>query len=221
MLFINKALEIKASITWITDSFKIVREQLLTLILLTIMSTICGTLPFIGAFLAPLFIARFAQITQQIENHEQVLFSSILNDFFSNVNVIKLGFINVIFNLVIISIEYLITNRGLSLSDLLVNHFILLILLLVIGLLFGIAMWLAPIICIQNPHISPYAAMWLGLKSLCFYNTATFIIFGVLCILCTILAIIPVLLGLFFWLPMLNVMPYFIYKSLFIQKNII
>ncbi|HLX52390.1 MAG TPA: hypothetical protein VKR58_00515, partial [Aquella sp.] len=78
-LTVRKNLELKASWEWIKSSFYIFRECPVQFILLSILSIFVGLLPLFGAFMAPLFTARFAHIASRVENREKIEISSMFN----------------------------------------------------------------------------------------------------------------------------------------------
>jgi hypothetical protein len=217
MLLINRTVELKSSIEWIKSSFSTLREKPLQFIVLGIFSTLIGLLPIFGAFMGPLFIARFARLTQKVENNEPILFSTLFDDFFANKMVVKLAFVNFFITSAIFIAQYFVEGvlkqRGIDVSS--PGSIIMLIFFLPV-LLLQVAMWLSPLICLYNEDITPFQAMWLSIKATGF-NIATMLIYTVLVIFFTLLAIIPLGLGLLIWLPMLNIVTYFIYKSLFIS----
>ena len=49
----------------------------------------------------------------------------------------------------------------------------------------------------------------------CFYNVATLFLYTLLVVVFTLIAILPLGLGLLIWLPILNIATYFIYKSVY------
>ncbi len=216
MLLINRTVELKASIEWLKSSFTTLREKPLQFIVLGIFSTLIGMMPIFGAFMGPLFTARFACLTQKVENNEPILFSTLFNDFFVNKTVVKLALVNLLITTGFFVIQYLVVGvlkqRGIDESS--PGSIVMLICYILPVLVLQLAMWLSPIICLYNENITPFQAMWLSLKATAF-NVATMFIYAILVIFFTLLALIPLGLGLLIWVPMLNIVTYFIYKSLF------
>ncbi|HLX52907.1 MAG TPA: hypothetical protein VKR58_03145, partial [Aquella sp.] len=79
-------------------------------------------------------------------------------------------------------------------------------------LILQIAMWISPVICLYYPEIRPVTAMGLSLK-VGLYNVSTFLLYSLLVFVFTLLAILPVGLGLFIWVPVLNIASYYVYKT--------
>ena len=84
MIKINRNIELKASLEWIKLSFIIFREKPLQFILLGLVNFLMGLLPLFGAFISPLFIARFAQLTEKVQHNEDIKVSSIFKNLFIN-----------------------------------------------------------------------------------------------------------------------------------------
>ena len=218
MLLINRTVELKSSIEWIKSSFNILREKPLQFIVLGIFSTMISLMPLFGAFMGPLFMARFARLSQQVENSQPVLFSTIFDDFFANRTVVRLAFINLMITSAVFIAQYLVEGvlkqRGIDVSA---PGSVVMLIFFIPVMLLQISMWLSPLICLYNPELTPLQAMWLSLKAACL-NIATMLIYSILVLFFTLLAILPLGIGLFIWLPMLNIVTYFIYKNLFIVK---
>ena len=218
MLSIHRKVELKSSIEWIKSSFNTFREKPLQFMVLAIFSTFIGLMPVFGALMTPLFIAKFAKITQKIENGEEVLFSTLFDGLFSDKLVVRLAFLNFFINTIIFVFQYLVENilrsRGIDVSK---PGSIVVLIFFIPVIILQISMWLSPLICLNNEDVTPLRAMWLSLKVFG-YNIVTFFIYSVLVIFFTLLAILPLGLGLLIWLPMLNIVIYYIYKSLFIKS---
>ena len=210
MLLINRNVEIKSSLEWIKYSFAIFREKPLQFIVLGIFSTLISLLPLFGAFVAPLFLIRFVVIAIKVENNEPVPLSSIFDDFFANRQVVRLALVNFIFATAILFcqyiLEYVFKRYGI---DTTAPGSFLTMLFFIPSLVLQMALWLSPLICLFNPDVEPLTAMWMSI--------ITFLIYSVLVVFFTILAVIPIGLGLLVWLPMMSIVTYFIYKSVFIS----
>lgn len=165
--------------------------------------------------MSPLLIARFALLAQKIENQEDIKFSTIFDQLFANITLVRLSFFNFTITAIIFIAQYLFehvifkNNHSLP-ADLL--HKVIVSISLIPLLILQIAMWLAPIICLNYPEIKPSSAMSLSIKASA-YNISTFIVYTLLLVVFTILAILPLGLGLFVWVPVLNITSYYIYKT--------
>jgi hypothetical protein len=212
-LAVRNNLELKASWEWIRSAFYIFREYPIQFILLSVLSILVGLLPLFGAFMATLFTARFASIVKGIENGEKIEMSSLFKDFFANLMVVRLSFLNFAINAVFLIGQYLIGlyfgDNGQSVNF--GKDFIILLFLLPL-LVLQIAMWISPIICLNYPDTKPVTAMWMSIK-IGLYNVSTFLLYSLLVLVFTILAILPLGLGLFVWVPVLNIASYYVYKS--------
>jgi uncharacterized membrane protein len=218
MLLINRSLELKLSIEWIKASFATFREKPLQFIVLGIFSTLVSLMPLFGAFMMPLFVTRFAVISRKIEQNEPVLFSTIFDDFFAHRQVLILAFINFAITAIIFIVQYIaehtLKQHGI---DITAPGSLLMLIFFIPALILQMALWLSPLICLYNNDIEPLPAMWMSLKA-CGFNVVTFLIYSLLVIFFTVLAIVPIGLGLLVWLPMMNIVTYFIYKSVFIRQ---
>ena len=211
-LVINKNLELKSSFEWIKKSFYIFRESPVHFVVLGLFNLLIGLLPLLGSFMTPLLLARFASLASMVEREEKINFSHVFEDIFANKMVVRLAFLNFCLNGIILVGQLFYENKtGHSLltrgTDL----------LMVVGLLIPmfilqIAMWLSPIICLNNPDVKPLQAMWLSIQA-SMYNIPTFIFYSLLLVVFTLLVLLPLFLGLLIWLPILNISCYFIYKS--------
>ena len=217
MLLINKSVEIKSSLEWIKASFAIFREKPLQFIVLGIFSTLVFLLPVFGNFIAPFFLVRFAVITQKIEQNEPVLFSTIFDDFFVNRQVIKLALVSLAITAVFLGSQYGLEQ--VFKFDIKSPPFIILkLMFFILSFVLQAALWLSPLICLFNPNVEPLSAMVMSLKACCF-NIVTLLFYAILVIFFSIIAILPLGLGLLIWLPMMNIISYFIYRSVFINNQ--
>ena len=204
-LIINKNIEAKASFEWIKSGFYCFREQPLHFILLSIIFIGIGLLPLFSAFMSPLFTARFAAIAKKIESGERIKVSELFNNFFANATLVRLAFLSFLFSALIMTGMSLVGKE-------LAFVFLLPFAVLLLGL------WLSPIICLNNPDISPLPAMWLSIQ-FAIYNVPVAFLFSILVLVFTILACIPLGLGLLIWVPVLNITSYYIYKDAFARVS--
>ncbi len=218
-LAVRNNLELKTSWEWIKSAFYVFREYPIQFILLSILNILIGLMPLLGAFMTPLFTARFADIANRVENGEKIEMSSLFKDFFANLMVVRLSFLNFAINAVFLIGQYLV---GLYVGDSgqTVNFskdFIILLFLLPL-LVLQISMWISPIICLNYPDTKPATAMWLSIK-ISLYNVSTFLMYSLLLIVFTILALLPLGLGLFIWIPVLNIASYYVFKATIYRLN--
>ncbi|MBP9742485.1 MAG: hypothetical protein KBD37_03910 [Burkholderiales bacterium] len=220
MLVINRNVEIKASAEWLKSSFSIFREKPIQFIVLGLINILIGLIPGLGAFLAPLFTAQFAQLTLKIEKRHPVLMSNTFENFFANKKVLYLGLINLCATTLLFTLQYIMhdhlgdaTSNPLAIQ---INPISLAYLIPMIIL--QMSLWLSPLICLYNEDITPLQAMWLSIKA-CGFNIITLLIYSLLVIFFTILAIIPFGIGLIIWLPIMDIVVYFIYKTLFTAQH--
>lgn len=219
-LMINKNVELKSSFEWIKMSFNIFREAPLQFMVLTLFSVLIGLLPLFGSFMSPIFTARFANITAKIEAEMSVKFSELFDNLFAHKAVVRLGMINFCFGVVIFAAQYFVENNlghGYDIQMALKSSFIMLM-MFIPAMLIQMAMWLSPLICVDNPEIKPLDAIILSFKA-SIYNVATLFFYGLLVTAFTLLSLIPLGLGLLIWLPVTNITTYFVYKSVFITTS--
>jgi uncharacterized membrane protein YhdT len=213
-LVLNKDIELKRSLDWIKDSFVTFRESPVQFIVLGILSTLLGLIPLFGAFVGPIFVAQFIRLARQVELGQKINFSHLMDGMFSNPTVVRLGFLNFMFSAIWIIAQYLAENwlNRHGVNDISSSYIML---LFFIPMLFvQLAMWLAPVICLFDPQTSLKTALSLSLKA-GLYSILTLLCYSILVALFTILAIIPLGLGLLLWVPILNITTYHIYKSMF------
>jgi uncharacterized membrane protein len=220
-LVINKNVEVKLSLEWVKRSFVTFREYPLQFILLAIVATIIGLLPFIGAFMTPLFVAQFMVLTEKVESHQPFLLSEVFRGLFSKKIIVRLAFINFCLSATLVTAQYLVEllvtpyMQGVSAASFITSPSSIIFMPLI--LILQVSMWLAPIICLTNKDISPFGAMWWSLKVTC-YNVPVLFVYSILITALTLLALLPLGLGLLIWLPILNITSYYVYYSLFSQK---
>jgi hypothetical protein len=228
-LVINKNIEAKSSFEWIKSAFFCFREQPIHFILLSIVGIGVTILPLFSAFLSPLFTARFAAIAGKIENNERIQISELFNNFFANATLVRLAFLNFVL-IAILVMSMSLVGKELSVMFLLPLSFLLL------------ALWLSPIICLNNPEVLPLPAMWLSIK-FALYNMPVLFLFSIqllaftlvmcipiaICLLiwgpsiilhpsmnpAAILTYIPSVLCFLIWVPVLNITSYYVYKNAF------
>ncbi len=228
-LSINNNIQLTESFTWVKLSWLMFREYPIHFISLTLIGFIIAILPLISplllfsSFCLPLFASQFMSLADKIsknnnyDNDESILkFSELFKGFFSRKTILNLAFINLILNISLILLEYGIKA--------LLNHFVGFnsyflftindVLYFFLTLMLQLALWLSPVICTMNPEIKPLDAMLLSIKS-SFYNIPVFMVYMLIVLAITIVAIIPFGIGLLVVLPMLQLSPYFIYKTIF------
>lgn len=216
-IVLNRQVELKSSYEWLKNGFRIFREAPLQFIVLSIISYVLSFfVPFIGAFFAPLIIARFAALSSTIESDQKISMNSIFTNLFQNKTLMHLAYINLIFgSLIMLTKHYIINDNEMSLlTDLSAKAIIYLFSVMVFQTFF----WISPIICEYNRDVSALDAMILSFKA-SFYNVAAMLLYGVIITAFTILSIIPLGLGLFILVPVINISSYFIYKSFFVINN--
>lgn len=217
---VNKNLELKSGLEWVKQSFFTFRERPLQFIILALFTTLISFLPLVGAFISPLLVARFAAMAEKVEHQEAVRVSMLFDGLFANRTIVRLGFLSFCLN-AIISIAHALTEFYLRKNGFEIGSQINSITLIFIipTLILGYAMWLSPVICLYHPDIHPKSAMWLSIKA-GLYNIPTILCYSIIILVLTILAILPVGLGLLIWLPILNIAVYHIYKSIFLNSYI-
>lgn len=215
MLEINKKLELKLSFEWIKSSFYIFRESPIPFIVLGLFALLASILQIMGSFLSPLIIAQFARLVTKIENREEVLFSETFKGLFENKTVVRLAMMSFTLSIVLLFIQLLVeyTYAGNNLTP--ENIFVVYI-FLIPAFIIQLSLWLSPIICLKHPEIKVLDAMKLSIKA-CIYNVPTFLLYSLFVVLFSILALLPIGLGLLIWLPMLNIGSYLIYKDIYIK----
>lgn len=219
MLRVNKHIELKNSLEWFKLSFYTFRESPLHFIIISAVALFLNLLPMFGAFMAPLFTARFALLANKVEQGHKIALSDLFEKLFANPNLIRLAFFNFSLNVLIFIAHYLLeqylinTNGGVSIS---LAPKVAMLLFLLPLLIVQIAMWLAPIICLFYPQVAPITAMGVSIKA-SFHNLAPFLLYFLLLIVFTLISLLPLGLGLFVWLPVLNISAYYIYKTLILD----
>ncbi len=211
-LIVRNDIELKSGWEWIKSAFYTFREYPVHFIVLSVIAFILGFTPLFGAFITPLFAARFADIASRIDRGETVWFSSLFNNFFANITLVRLSFLNFTLNAILFIGQYLLEQYYFKGSTSGALHDLLMLVFFLPILVLQISMWLSPVICLNNPDIRPASAMWLSLK-VGLYNIATYLLYSLLVLVFTLLAILPIGLGLFIWLPVLNITSYYIYKQ--------
>lgn len=213
-LRINNKIEIKSAWEWIRSAFYIFREQPVEFIALSILLVLFGLIPLAGLFVVPLFIGQFARIIAKIESGYKIQFSSLFQDFFANITLLRLAFINFSLNTILLIAKYLLDSYLADNAQYIhIGHTMFGLAILLVQVFIGVSMWLSPIICINYPEIRPVEAMKLSIKA-GLYNVIPLLAYSVIVVAFTIIAILPVGLGLFIWTPVFNISTYFIYKTI-------
>lgn len=210
---INKNIEVRNSIRLITEAFYTFREQPLQFILLGVIATILSFIPIVGSFFMPIFTARFALITNTIEFRQTFKFTNLFKEMFINKQILKLAIINFCVSTVFYIINYINEQYFFKSNQQIMDNVVIILILLPL-LLFQLSMWLSPILCLFNKELAAVDAMVLSFKSSMF-NMLLLFCYAILVLLFTLIAIIPIGLGLIIWLPILNISTYYVYKSMF------
>lgn len=210
-LSIRDDVELNSCWEWIKSSFYVFREHPVHFIILSIVAVLFGIIPLFGAFMAPIFLARFALLANRTESGETIQISSLFTGLFANITLVRLSFLY--FSL------YAIIFIGQHFADIYLKgmpHGIIVMLFIVPLLILQMAMWISPIICLENPDIRPASAMGLSIKA-GLYNVSVLLLFALLIVGFTVLAILPVGLGLLVWVPVYYISSYYVYRSIVIR----
>lgn len=239
---INKEVESVGVRVWIQDAYKIYKNAKVSFTLFAIISTIIGAIPLIGAFMLPLFTAKYAEIASKLEKEEEISFAEFFIGLFSRKSIMIIGVFHLIVYLIAMAIKFVLTkgqDPTTITGDVLALVFTLVAILIIFC--FILAFWLSPIICLKNDDTKAFSALVLSLKAFIRYSgkiikygfllmfiggIAVGVLAGIAVALqhmgYTILAFIPGSLGIIFilvWMPVLHLSAYFIYKSLFLTYN--
>lgn len=229
---VNHKVNVKSSLDWLRDAFYIFRANPIQFICLSLVVMFCSSLSIlmsildqrlsalsgsgniitiIIAFLSPLFVAQFARLSIITQRGEYVPLASIFKGMFSNTLVIRLGLLNML-------VASLASSSG-YLSSILPNQDTTISLFFALSLIFSLFMWLAPIICINNSNVTLSQALLLSFKASC-SNAITLLVYIFLVACLFILSLLTLGLGLIILMPVLNIVPYLIYKDILITNNI-
>ena len=240
-LTIKKNLKLNVSLDWLKQAFITFREQPIQFIILEIFYSLFMFAPFIGAFVTPLIVAKFMQISHRVRNNEQILLKDIFKNMFASGMVVRLAFLNFCLSAIILLAQYLLeSNSVASIENAPLAVSSTALLLAIPTLILGIAMWLSPAICL-NDNVNPRAAMWLSLKASA-VNILPLLLYSIIIAGISVVVIIPVvgvlvwlwsalhsvvIVGLFavigylicvVWFTIMNISTYFVYASIFEHK---
>jgi len=214
---INKNLSVKMSLEWLRSAFYIFRESPVVFIVFCLISLLMYIIPVFGWVLDPLIKARYLSLAKEIEDGNHPKLSQLFDNFLTNINLVKLGLINLLAVLLFFTIpsiidHYFYTNTTMQV----ISHQLFGLIFFVILVVVQIALWLAPAICLFNPNVSPFFAMKMSLK---FGSSNLLLLLGysLLYLVCTLISIVPFFLGLLIWVPVSNIASYFIYKTAFLN----
>ena len=236
-IVIRRDLKLKLSLHWVKQAFVMFREKPLQFLILEIITSALSLLPFLGAFLGPLLVARFMHCANKVENHESLQMGEMFKNLLSNRLVVRLAFLNFCLNAIILLAQYFIDSQfGTAVES--IKPSLIVMLLSIPTLLLTLSMWLSPAICQFNEDVEPKSALWLSLK-VCFYNMLVLLAFSVLISGISLVIVLPLFLLLLkiwdlfhsmfiiipigiicyviiiVWLAMLNISTYCIYKSVY------
>ncbi|MCE2706379.1 MAG: hypothetical protein LW807_04815 [Proteobacteria bacterium] len=234
-LIIRNDLELKSGLSWIRQAFILFRERPLHFLFLEILNTAFMFLPFISAFVTPLFTAKFMYLAGKTKKVESFSINEIFK-IFNNSFVTRLAFLNFCLSTILLILQFLIESKYPNLSA---SGYSLTLLLTIPTLILGVAMWLSPAICL-NYETPPKIAMLLSIKA-SFKNILPLLIYSV--VIASISLVIMIPLGAFFiwlwsvshsvilitpfaiiaylicviWFSILNISTYFAYITIFRQ----
>jgi hypothetical protein len=233
-IIVNKKLTFNSGINWLKSSFITFREQPLQFMTLEFFAIIFSFLPLIGSFLQPLFSSRFLLLANNVEMRKHIFVKDIFVGLFSHSNLMRLSFINFLFNVCLLLANYIFKINS-------NNMFNILLFTILPTFIITMLIWFAPVLCIFD-DLQPFHAMRLSFKAVS-SNLFAMLIFSIVIFAISILLLVPllllfywiwnythsflflspiVLLGLRFWFiwgSILNITVYFSYKDLFIKYS--
>lgn len=239
---INKGVPVKAQNSWITDSFSTYMGAKFYFSLFGVLTTLMGLIPFLGAFMLPFFVAKYADIATRVEKQEELPFVLFFEGLFAKKSIIIIGVLHLIFYAIVMLFNMLL-NKNVAESTLLGNilDILCISIIIILVLIIVLAFWLAPIICFKNPDVSALAGLRLSLKAFfCYFNKIIMwaiwmfvgggVIVGIFIFISSwllnaehyVFADVSGILGVLFilvWMPILHLGAYYMYKSLFLTYN--
>ncbi len=198
-------LPLRCGLNWIVNSFLSFREAPFNFIVLGTLLFVTALIPIAGAFLTTILIARFAYITSLLSKKQHVSFFETFAGMFSNHQVLRLGMLNATLSFLIILFDHYFGDSRISTFVVSITAVIL-----------QMANWLSPVICLFR-NANPVQAMYASLVAVTVY-IGPLLIFTCLVIALTMVAILPVGVGLVIWIPILSITSYYAYNDVYASK---
>lgn len=239
---INKDVPAVAARSWIKDSLVIYSKSKFYFSLFSIFSTIIIVIPILGAFMVPIFTAKYAEIAIKIEKDQEFSFVEFFYGLFTNKTILKIGGFHMVFYIIATTLQIILqkTSDPTSISSEVIEIFCILVGLFIV-LIFLLVFWLSPIICLRNSEVNAINALNLSFKA-CVVHRNKIIIWGVLVFILggavleylynlamsfqqsgsALLAALSGTIGIaiaLVWAPVMHLSAYYVYKSLFLNYN--
>lgn len=221
---------------WIEDAWHLFKCNPLILIsmwviffLMTVALSIVPVVSILTAFLTPVFTAGFAFSAAKLDHERTLEIQDLFIGFSKNFGaLLGIGSLSFLYAIVMLIVAVLLVfifgaSSGASVfpgdGELLSNTVLLLIVLIYLALFLPFLMltWFAPVLIIQH-NVSVWQAMALSFKG-CLRNILPFLIFSLIFLGLFIIAMIPLLLGLFVVAPLFMLTFYTAYKDIFLHIN--
>ncbi len=220
---------------WISEGFALFRRQPLTWVLITLVLIALGIasafVPILGGLalqvLTPVFSAGLMLACRRIEEGSELTVGALFSGFSVHAGrLIGLGALSLVATVLVFAVVGLVLGLGMwtllgaQPSPEMGAEGVLTILL---GVLIGVAlsipiymaMWFSPALIALN-HL-PLGEALASSFGACLRNILPFLVYGVVMLLFTIVAMIPIGLGLFVLLPVLFASVYASYRDLFFE----
>lgn len=226
-----RAMAASAGWDWISDAWQIFKSNMglwiITAIVILVISIVMGLIPVIGTFAGVLnvfFVAGVAYMAHKTVNNQPVNVGDVFVGFQQNALQIALVFVlGVVAMIAILLVMGLLAGiLGVGFGSLMGENasIMMMLLLLLVGLALiipiSMAMWFAPILALLN-NMPAIDAMKLSFKG-CLRNILPFFVFSLIMLVLTLVAMIPIGLGLLITIPVAMIATYTAYRQIFTQS---
>ena len=163
---ISNKVPAKAIRLWLKSALTSYKTAKLQFSFFSVVTIIVGVIPLLGAFMLPLFTAKYADIASKIEQNVIPGFGDFFKGLFAKKSILIIGVLHALFYIVILFIKLAFTADmtpstpiGMMMEIIFTIFAIILIMILIL------AFWLAPIICLKNSEITVIESLVFSVKS--------------------------------------------------------
>lgn len=228
-----KSLGIESGWQWIVDGFELFKKEpglwIGMLITVAIIMVISSFIPFVSAIITPIFSAGFMYVCHRLYHGESIELADLFHGFKNQTaSLAILGVINLAAAFVIGFLLVFIVGAGAGVGALggeggaVAGGIIgLLLAFMVSALLYipvAMGLWFAPALVLFHHELKPVEAVLLSFKA-CLKNILPFLIYGIAVFIISIIASIPLFLGLLVAIPVIIASTYQGYRDIFTDTN--
>lgn len=233
------------AMTWIGNAWNLFKQQpglwILLCIVYFILSLVLGFIPFIGSiaqiFITPILLAGFMCACEKLRTEGSFEFGDMFAGFQKNTgSLMIIGLLGFVFMIIVFIVMFIFVGaafataiagssasanpgamNALASGGIGIGFLIAMLVIVIAGVLYGAAIYLAPALIILQ-DIAPMKAVSLSFAAFK-KNILGAILCGIIMIALCIMAVLPLLLGFLVVGPLMMILQYTVYRDLFFKEN--